>query len=80
MDSTSLKDSNGILFIIFGLINRKIWILQYQYKICDLDFEFEFIWRVWLGADPGRDAWRVARYDLSVPLRADRHCGPLDLD
>jgi hypothetical protein len=28
MDSTSLKDSNGILFAIFGYLDQKIWILQ----------------------------------------------------
>jgi hypothetical protein len=41
LDSTSLKDSNGILFAIFGLIEDFILILQDQDKFCDLNFNFE---------------------------------------
>jgi hypothetical protein len=33
MDSTHSKDSNDILFVIFGPIDQKIWILQDSIEI-----------------------------------------------
>jgi hypothetical protein len=41
MDSRCSKDSNGVSFVIFGLTEDFILILQDQYKICDLNFNFE---------------------------------------
>jgi hypothetical protein len=41
LDSTGLKDSNGILFAIFGLTEDFILILQDLDKFCDLNFKFE---------------------------------------
>jgi hypothetical protein len=43
MDSTSSKDSNGILFVNFRVTDQKIWILQ----VAD-DLKV-----IWIGTDPG---------------------------
>jgi hypothetical protein len=41
LDSRCLKDSNGISFVIFGLAEDFILILQDQDKFCYLNFNFE---------------------------------------
>jgi hypothetical protein len=59
LDSTFPKDSNEILFSIFGLINRKIWILQDWVEIW-LEFS------IWIGLIRNRATWRflIGRYQF----------------
>jgi hypothetical protein len=51
MDSTHSKDSNDILFVIFGPIDQKIWILQDSIEIW---FEILF----WICFESEADTWR----------------------
>jgi hypothetical protein len=52
LDSTCSKDSNGILFVIFGCRDQKIWIIQ------DLTaFWFEILF--WIYFDSEANTWRV---------------------
>jgi hypothetical protein len=49
VDSTRPKDSNDILFVIFGLMDRKIW---FSKDLAKNIFEFLIIWTLFdLGAD-----------------------------
>jgi hypothetical protein len=70
MDSRCSKDSNGILFVIFGLTDRKIWFFK------DLD-EIWFEKPIWILF------WfrqgHVALWYSLVPLRVDQELRPLDL-
>jgi hypothetical protein len=70
MDSRSLKDSNGISFVIFGLINRKIWFFK------DLD-QFWLEKPIWILFRS--KAGHVAQSYSLIPFRADKDCDPSDL-
>jgi hypothetical protein len=69
LDSRCSKDSNGILFVIFGHRKQKIWILQdwieFWFKIL---FDFLF----YIG---GR---HVSVPDWGIPVRSDTQRGALD--
>jgi hypothetical protein len=57
LDSRCSKDSNGILFVIFGSMKRKIWILQ----------DWVEIWleiSIWIGSIRNRATWQlfISRY------------------
>jgi hypothetical protein len=53
LDSRCSKDSNGISFVIFGPMKRKIWIFQDSNG-----FWFEI--SIWIGFKSWADAWRDA--------------------
>jgi hypothetical protein len=73
MDSRCSKDSNGILFAIFGCRDQKIWFSE------DLDQIWFEIW-VWNLFEPEQmRAWHVAYCYSSVPVRMDHQRGALDL-
>jgi hypothetical protein len=70
LDSILPKDSNGMSFVNFGLINWKIWILQDWIEIWS-----EFL--IWVSSKPEADTW----HDLvgGYRFRVDRRSGALDL-
>jgi hypothetical protein len=70
MDCTSSKDSNEILFAIFGPMDWKLWFFQGLNKIWFLNSILISVW--------SRDRHVVKSYWL-VPLRVDQWCEPLDL-
>jgi hypothetical protein len=53
LDSRSLKDSNGILFAIFGPRDQKIWILQDS-----MEFWFEILLRICFKLEAG--TWQLS--------------------
>jgi hypothetical protein len=57
MDSTHSKVSNGVLFVIFGRRDQKIWIIKVLYEIW---FEIP----IWITFKSGADTWSylIRRY------------------
>jgi hypothetical protein len=94
MDSIFPKDSNGILFVKFGLMKRKIWILQDWDQIW-----FEILIRICFNSDRATWLFLIGGYlfvwiideerqiklnldgsDLFVPFRWVNQIGPFDWD
>jgi hypothetical protein len=67
LDCTFPKDSNEILFVIFGPTDQKIWILQDW-----IEFWFKFLFEIDFDSEQGH----VASSYWSVPVRLDQLCGP----
>jgi hypothetical protein len=65
MDSTCIKDSNGILFVIFGLMDQKIWISEVWTKFW-FENKFEILFEFRLSQELPRGAFLFAD---TVPCR-----------
>jgi hypothetical protein len=59
MDSTCLKDSNGILFVNFGLMDQKIWIFEVWTEFW-FENKFEILFEFRLSHEPPCGAFLFA--------------------
>jgi hypothetical protein len=70
INSTCSKDSSGILFVIFGCRDQKIWIIQEWTQFWFLNSNLNLFWS---------GAGHVSRFNSSVPVRVDNEQEPSDV-
>jgi hypothetical protein len=59
LDSTHSKVSNDILFVIFGPMNQKIWIIQYW-----TEFRFEILFYICFESEQATCRFLISRYQF----------------